>query len=44
MSDVTAKMYQNQLMDDDLDIGETTRMLALELVEQGMEHVVSFFF
>ena len=40
-------MYQdreNQVMDDDLEVGETTRMLALELMEQGMEHVVSAFF
>ena len=40
-------MYQyreNQVMDDDLEVGETTRMLALELTEQGMEHAVSAFF
>ena len=47
VADVTATMYQdreNKVMDDDLEVGETTRMLALELTEQGMEHVVSAFF
>ena len=35
-------MYQeNQLMDDELEVDETTRILSVELVEQG---VVSAFF
>ena len=44
---VTATRYQdreNQVSDDDLEVGDATRALALELTEQGMEHVVSSFF
>ena len=47
IADVTATKYQdreNLVIDDDLEVGEATRMLALELTEQGMEHVVSAFF
>lgn len=39
-------MYQereNQVADDELEVGESTRVLAAELTEQGMEHVVSAF-
>ena len=47
VGDVTATKYEdceNQVSDDDLEVGDATRTLALELTENGMEHVVSSFF
>ena len=44
---VTKTDYQdsdNQLMDDDMEVGEQTRVLALEMVEDGMEHLVTAFY
>ena len=47
VGDVTATRYQdreNQVCDDDLEVGDATRALALHLTKQGMEHIVSSFF
>lgn len=47
ITDVTATRYQeceNQVSDDQLEVGEATCVLASELIKQGMEHVVSAFF
>ena len=46
VGDVTATRYQhheNQVRDDDLEVGDATRALALHLTEQGMEHIVFLF-
>ena len=44
-TDVTATVYQereNQVADDELEVGDSTRVLAAELTEQGREHVSAF--
>ena len=47
MDDVTATEYQNtdnQLPDTDLCVGDETQQLASEMIEEGMEGVVSTFY
>lgn len=46
VSDITATEYEdpeNQVMDNNLEVGESTRNLAAEMIEEGMEHIVSAF-
>lgn len=47
ITDVTATKYENhenQLTDDELEVGDNTRHLAPVMTEDGMEHIVSAFF
>ena len=44
ITNVTSTKYEdpeNQLSDDDLEVGESTRVLASDMTEQSMENIVS---
>lgn len=47
INDVTATMFEEreyQLTDENFEIGETTKVLVVELTLQGEEHIVSKFY